>query len=159
MKILFGRRLCFPLSVAQLSCEELKCLRHLSADIMHPMRNFDPTKPTFVLSYRKPNRRRHLKNLHQFCISNWPRHFLHFTEGNCPTPNTVQYCFTCIFVDMLYATDTLPLSTQQTKRLKESEMKMCRWKCGFTRKAHVRSEGTRDLRKVEHIKGDAQEDG
>ena len=62
---------------------------------------------------------------------------------------------------MLYAMETLPLSTQQTKRLKQSEMKMCRWKYGFTRKGHVRNEEIRHLMKVEYMSTvrDAQEDG
>ncbi|KAM9385688.1 zona pellucida sperm-binding protein 4-like [Pholidichthys leucotaenia] len=44
---------------------------------------------------------------------------------------------------MLYAMETMPLNSQQARRLGAPEMKMCRWACGHMLKDHVRN----DIRK------------
>lgn len=52
---------------------------------------------------------------------------------------------------MLYATETLPLASRHVRKLETTEMKMCRWTCGHTRKDHVRNDDIRNRLEVENI--------
>ena len=52
---------------------------------------------------------------------------------------------------MLYATETLPLASRHVRKLETTEMKMCRWTCGHTRKDHVRNDDIRKRLEVENI--------
>ena len=52
---------------------------------------------------------------------------------------------------MLYAMETVSVTSSQVKKLKVAEMKMCRWACGFTRMDHVRNEDLLDKVEVEVI--------
>jgi len=52
---------------------------------------------------------------------------------------------------MLYATETLPLASRHVRKLETTEMKMCRWTCGHTRKDHGRNDDIRSRLEVENI--------
>jgi len=52
---------------------------------------------------------------------------------------------------MLYATETLPLASRHVRKLETTEMKMCRWTCGHTRKDHVRNDDIRSRLEVKNI--------
>ena len=44
---------------------------------------------------------------------------------------------------MLYGMEALPLTSRQTKQLEVTEMRMCRWACGFTREDRVSNNNIR----------------
>ena len=52
---------------------------------------------------------------------------------------------------MLYAMETVPVTSSQVKKLQVAEMKMCRWACGFTRMDHIRNDDIMDQVEVESI--------
>ena len=52
---------------------------------------------------------------------------------------------------MLYAMKTVPVTSSQAKKLQVTEMKMCRWACGFTRMDHIRNDDIMDQVEVESI--------
>ena len=60
---------------------------------------------------------------------------------------------------MLYAMETVPVTSSQVKKLQVAEMKMCRWACGFTRMDHVRNEDLLDKVEVEAISVRCQNPG
>ena len=53
---------------------------------------------------------------------------------------------------MLYAVETLPMTSRHAKKLKVTEMKMLRWSCGHTRKDHVRNDQIQEKLQVESIR-------
>ncbi len=53
---------------------------------------------------------------------------------------------------MLYASETLLLaSSRHVRKLEATEMKMCRWTCGYTTKDHVRNDDIRNRLEVENV--------
>ena len=52
---------------------------------------------------------------------------------------------------VLYAMETVPVTSSQVKKLQVVEMKMCRWECGFRRMDHVRNEDILDKVEVKAI--------
>ena len=52
---------------------------------------------------------------------------------------------------ILYATETVPVTNSQVKKLQVTEMKMCRWACGFTRMDNVRIDDIMNKTEVEAI--------
>ena len=50
---------------------------------------------------------------------------------------------------MLYGVETVPMTSSYVKKLEMTEMKMCRWACGYTLRDNVRNDDTREV--VENI--------
>ena len=52
---------------------------------------------------------------------------------------------------MLYGIETVPMTNSHVNTLEVTEMKMCRWACGYTLSDHVRNDNIRERLKVENI--------
>ena len=52
---------------------------------------------------------------------------------------------------VLYGMETLPVTSSHLKKLKVTEIMMCRWACGHTLRDHVRNDNIRERLHVEDI--------
>ena len=52
---------------------------------------------------------------------------------------------------MMYGMETVPVTSSNMKKREVTEMKMCRWACGHTRRDHARNYNIKERLKVESI--------